>query len=752
MPGDPVKLGPFVGGMHNSSGNGEFIADDELFDLTNLEVDYDGSLANRPQINLYSITGFNTAGCSLLGTYLPNDGRRFLVVFSPVTNQVFLVDVATGAASGTATPTGLVSVCCIQFSNKLFVVATNASAVVGGYFDAPTVSTLSWTALSNMARGEAIVQYRDRLFIACGLGATTNTSRVSYSAVTDPTLWTGIDSGFMDVATGNGQKLVSLVRLGSDIVLFKEHSTHKLTYTSNVLKFEITEIDATIGVVGINSVVVYNNNTVYSLHDNAVYELYQYTYNKISIPINLVPDSDLDLYSKDQFGVTVHRDRLFVRYFKYLYVYSLKIKKWCQWVTDRKFSKIVVMPSLTVGLDTAYAATASQNKSTEVYSFQDTRKVDFSGNTTLSAITVPLSAQFSGTAASSVLTVPATPAVGDWIYVFHSHQNGNYGTVDVQPPVGWQEVLPYTLAGDTVVRGTEAKIWRKKWAVGETTYTWTLPRSVPFRQQLLVVRGSDSFTLGPVTAALDSVYRDKTIPAFTSTSKALVLSFWAVSQGAGGGNVGTTLIGSTKILDSPVAGTATGVYSTTGSTLLGTDGEFAGSSLASAGSITDCWVSAAIALLPRTGAIPTNSEVFQGKITTKTYDFDLPHSYKVLFWWGLSVATSGKFGAAINIPNAQRNFTYRQIYNLYGNWAAAQAANIKWSNNSDIVIPETVIPTLGGYARKFIKMLKKIRYRQIFWTLVFDIVTNNGVADASLRVYDLTAFMKKKETVVRETS
>jgi hypothetical protein len=69
-----------------------------------------------------------------------------------------------------------------------------------------------------------------------------------------------------------------------------------------------------------------------------------------------------------------------------------------------------------------------------------------------------------------------------------------------------------------------------------------------------------------------------------------------------------------------------------------------------------------------------------------------------------------------------------------------------------VSIPSTVLPTLGRYARKFIKLFKKVRFRQVYFTVVFDVITNGGIADASLRIYDLTVLIKQKETVVKETS
>jgi hypothetical protein len=530
VPGEATKLGPFKGGLHNSSGSGEFINDDELYELTNMEVDTDGSLVNRPQINLFNTVGItDMANWSFIGTYLPSDGRKFIVAYHPTIHRVSLIDTTTGQIAAGGFHDGTDAVCCIQYNNRLFVVATNQSAGGGGFFDAPTPASITWTAVATMPRGEAVAVYRDRIFIACGIGTTTaNSSRLSYSAVADGTTW-GVDGSFVDVVPGNGQKLVSVVRLGNDLILFKEHSTHKYTFSSDVRKFELNEVDATIGVPAINCVVVYNNNTIYNLHDNAVYELFQMTYTRISTSINMEQNSDLDLFAKDQYGLTLHRDRLFIRYFKNLYVYSLRVKRWSTWVSTRKFSKVVVIPSATVGLDTAYTTTASQAKSTEAYYFQDIRRTDDVGQ---------------------------------------------------------------------------------------------------------------------------------------------------------GGLV----------------------------------------------------------------------ETFQGSITTKTYDFDTPQSFKVIFWWGIAVATSGKFNAALVIPNARKNMTYREAKTLYATWAAAATAKQAWASNTPITVLETILPTLGRYARKFIKLMKKVRFRQIYFTFVFDVIGNGGIADASLRVYDLTVLIKQKETVVKETS
>lgn len=528
--GVSTKLGPFTGGLHNSSGSGEYIGDDEVYELVNMEVDSDGSLVNRPQINDFVINpgSFSAVGISFIGTYLPSDGRKFVVANFPSSNVVALINTATGAANQWFSTTGLNSVCCIQYANKLYVVPDVTSTVPGGYFDVPTPTTATWTAVAAMPQGQAIAVYRERAWIACGLSATTNTSRFFFSSVADPGTWAGSD--FVDVVPGNGQKLVSLVRLGNDLVLFKEHSTHRFTYTTDPRKAELSEIDATIGCPSVNCVVVYNNNSIYTLHDNSVYELFQYTYTRISALVNMDQVTDGTMYAKDQYGLTLHRDRLFVRYYSKLYLYSLRVKRWCTWETTKNFSKVVVIPSASVGLDTAYAHSATSTNPGKGFYFQDDRKTLYSGP-------------------------------------------------------------------------------------------------------------------GDVT-----------------------------------------------------------------------------------------------------------NEIFTARIKTRTYDFDIPENYKVMFWWGVAIATSGNFTASSTLPNANPSMSWAQAQATYGSWAAAIAAGVTWAANTNVVTNTVTAPTLGKYARKFVKLPKKMRFRQIYYTLVCDVITNGGIADATLRIYDLTVHVKQKQSVVKGTS
>lgn len=523
MPGEPVKLGPYIGGLHNASGSGEFIENQELFELTNLEVDTDGSLANRPAIRVLPLSIGTSNNMRMLGTYLPTNGDKY-IVFMTAAGVVRLANPSTGAVH--ATTASCFSLSVVQYNNRLWVVPQPGTGSTGGYFESTTPGTLTWTAVAAIPAGSAGAIYKDRLFITAGTDSSTNSSRLFYSAPLDPTVWTG-EGGFVDIEPGNGEKLVSLVILNNDIILFKQHSTFRYGYSRLPAQAEVSKISSTIGTPAVHCTVTYDNNNVYVMHDNSVYELYNYTFTRISTNIAMTQVLDATLFATDIYGLTLYRDRLFVRYYSHLYVYSLKTGSWSKWTSPRKFSRLFSIPSADVGLDTAFASSSSTSDNGKVYFLQDDRI--------------------------------------------------------------------------TGVGGT--------------------------------------------------------------------------------GNAG---------------------------------------------------------------------ESFECKIVTKTYDYDIPYAFKVMFWWGLSIATTGITHVGVNVPNAGRNPTWDEWKAAY-TWDSINAAGISWSSNDKVIYQKSIPSALGGYARKFLKLPKKLRFRQAYFTVATEAKANT-IGDASVRIFDITTFMLERETVVKETS
>jgi len=520
MPGTPVKLGPFEGGLHNSGGSGDFIEDTELFVLDNLEVDLDKTLANRPAVQEYNSFMGGVLTHRIVGVYIPEGGTDKYLCVSWGGNTR-LMNAADGTAYGAAAAS-VASICAVQYNNRMWVIPAPGSGS-GGYFD----NTGAWTAVAAIPKGEAVAIYQDRMFIAAGITSTSNSSRLYWSEILDPTTWSGPGGGSKDVEPGNGEKLTNLVVLNQDLVLFKEHSTFRFGYSRNITSAETTKINSNIGNPGPLCAAVYNNNSIYVLHDNSVYELYNFTYTKMSQRVTMNQVVDPDQRASSVFGLTLFRDRIFVRYYANMYVYNLRTATWSTWTTARPFAWVFTVPSLSGTLDTAFAAPSINTAPSQgrIYFFRDDRK-----------------------------------------------------------------------------------------------------------------------------------------------------------EGVGG----------------------TGV----------------------------------------------NNESFVCSLVSKTYDFDVPQSYKALFHWGVAMATNGNTTGTVSVPSTKVNPTWDSVSTR--TWTDALA--FPWDDNTQVMAQDVIPPERGPWARKYLKIATgKRRFRQIFFSLSTDALASTA-GDAAVRIYDMTSFMLERETVFKRTS
>ena len=374
MSGEPTQLGPFKKGLNNAAGVGEYIEDDELFNIVNLEVDIDGSLANRPAIKKLPLTGIS-GELTVIGTYRDVGGRNFLCVRNAT--QMAMFDASTGGISSTLV--SIQSVCAIQWLDKLWVIPTNGS---GGSW---SFSGTSWTWLEIPAIpiGESVTIYKQRMIVVTGVSSPVNASRLWISNQDNPALWNWTANPWVDVEPGNGEKLACVIGMANDVLLFKEHSTYRFGWSNTPEQFELSKISNTIGVPNFACAATYDNNNIYLMHGDMIYELFNYSFTDISSKVKLSQITDFTLRATETYGLTIFRDRLFIRYYSDLYVYNIKTQAWARWISDRKFSRLYVIPSSSVGLDFAFSHPANSGAGAAVYFFQDDRVsgVGDTGNT-----------------------------------------------------------------------------------------------------------------------------------------------------------------------------------------------------------------------------------------------------------------------------------------------------------------------------------------------------------------------------------
>lgn len=357
-----VKLGPFTGGM-NTASDPTTVADSELVDCANFELDLDGSLIQRPAIKAVGNSG-NFNYLTAIGSY---SGTPMMFFSGPA--GLYRWDGATL----TLILANLVSKVALTYRNLVYVVATPGSAVNGGYYN-PATDT--WTTQPSMPRGEAAIFSKSRMFIVPGISASSNTSRLQFTDPITADAFTWTATNIIDVSPGDGQRLIDLVVYNDNLMLFKDDSTYVLAYDLQIADAVLRMVNPNIGVTSRYCVRTYENS-VFVLHEGRVYEIVNYDFNLLNVKVPFVYDSSSPGIRYENMFLCIVGDRLIVRYFNLIYVYGLKTKTWSRWESQssllHNFGPFFPYPvdSSTAGTLPSYYAGSSISTVGRVYRVAD---------------------------------------------------------------------------------------------------------------------------------------------------------------------------------------------------------------------------------------------------------------------------------------------------------------------------------------------------------------------------------------------
>lgn len=330
MPGDPIRLGPFVGGINQLS-DPTALQDNELVDAVNLELDLDGSYISRPAFFDRAAPSSGT-NLRFLGYYITAAHTRLIAANS---SGVWSFEGGVWTiVTGTST---VVAAAMVQYDDKAYIIADVTSAGSGGFID----DTLTYTVQAAIKKGGSAVVHKERLFVVPGPNQTgSNSTLLQGSAPAD--FLTYPVSIFIN--KGDGQKLIDIQVYNDNLLLFKEDSTYVLAYDASPTDAITRKVNSTIGVAATNCVVAYENQ-LYVLHRNNVYEVVNYDFSKINSKVPFVFDSTKPGPWSTSTFLTLLGDRLLVKYFNRFYVFGLKAKVWTRWdIGTRYIGPAVAMP------------------------------------------------------------------------------------------------------------------------------------------------------------------------------------------------------------------------------------------------------------------------------------------------------------------------------------------------------------------------------------------------------------------------
>lgn len=686
MPGSPVKIGPFVGGLNNVSLAGES-KDNEVVELVNFELSLDTSLVSRPPIEVVPTTASILANqWDVLGIYRITASDWFVIVNQPTGATTYNINAYplgnfSSAPTLIKTTTGL--------NNK---VVSYAQYNDWCYFNVMTGATdtgFRWKAgsavgaIAAMPRGKVMVSWKDRLWVT-GSAQASDGNYVWFSTVDatgpKPDTW-NVSVDFFNADPGFGGLNTAMLPLISSMLIFKEDAAYRFSFPAAPKNGDLTKVSGSIGAAGSTSVVGFESYA-FVYDQGRVYELINNKFTQINLNVNFNADSDAADATAPGVDMSVVNRRLLVRYFNTLYSYSVDTRTWSQWKTNGGTPGLFMeLPADSASAlpSTFIAASRGTTQLPGINKIHDSAFTDAATNAKRL-----LNANLVGTATilNSIVTITKT---GAGFPEFFLSSDGVLSDYDI--PVSPYQRFTFTAVVSSSDSGTN---------------------KFELHYNFLLRSGSVSTTTVNILAADVPALSDE----ITVPNDALLMNL------------------SIKIAAASPVGTVITL----------TNPNIIRSNVASAVSVLR---------LVDQYQNTTAMEYIECYVKTKAYDYQANSVFKRLFLWGLDVKTSRPIEMqAIPLGRKQsvtwddlESYTWDQLE--AGTWDNP----LSWLGVSNTVIDMTdQISDVSENGRFFVKALKSLRFRQIQYAAKLTTLGNSDTGPAKL--FSLTTYTKASQMVV----
>jgi len=701
-----ILIGPFSRGV-NTYDDPTALHDKECAEALNFDPGLDGSLRSRPPFTdtgkPLPVSGIGNP--QMLGYFYDTDGSPYLLASDG--------DSSTWAyyqGSWTLVTSALSATDMTQFDGKAWLVSPVGEADPGGYW----TPSGGFVADADMPRGASITSYKSRLWIAQGIGGD-NPTRIYYSKVIgQPDFWK--TPAFLDVGSGDGQNVVKILAYYDTMLVFRTKSIWSFQYSQDPASATQGVIVPGVGLQSRHALVTYENYLYFMYDENA----YRFVNNRAEQINTKVPFRTLNPGSTDNpFTVSLFNNRVLYSYYEMIYVYSLRTQTWTTWRSDT-WGPIgqLMMPFTDDQTGVAYAlpsasvtprATIARNRSWNPSFKKDLRNWSASsGAKDLTRVTdIPGSAH----CASFVMT-----ATGGQIRQDNMAIN-----------VGEKAYISMRLR---LASGTATGAVRMHFVTG----------------------GTEGLSDGDISSPYDSA------PVSLSSSEWTEVTFETPIAAEPGVNfirvyprIENATVDQVVYLDDVIWDTKP----------LEIEGYFDGDTVSADPDISYGWDNEdgnspsrkftfrGISLLKIEDRVSDASEDMLCVLVTKNYNFDVPGSFKVLFWWGIDAIFKTNIRGQV-IPG---------VYNLSSTWGKLLAEGASWGRllsgtwtHPYLSDPSVVsdVSTGPGPSRKFVKFFKKLRFRQLQFRITFQ--TDGSSSTAPVQIFTLSTYMTEKQTVSKTVS
>lgn len=721
MPGGkPLRLGPFIGGL-NTGSDPTAIADAELVTCQNLELDIDGSLVSRPPfVELEGSPIWTERGVALCEGIFA--GVHYLIVSN--INGVF----AYANGTWTTITTTFKASCAVQYADKIYLVPHPSAANPGGKWD----PVGGFTAVAAIPKAGSLAVHKERLYIVPGEDATTNVTRLQFTDPGNFDVWPG--SNFIDIGQGDGTYLLDVTVYQDNLLLFKNQTTYVLAYDVRPTDAVVRKISSTIGVTSMNCVANFENQ-VYSLHNGRVYEIVNYDFHPINLKVPFVLDQGSPTpFASENLFLGILGDRLVVRYYSKVYVYGFNTRTWSEWLSARSVLNYFG-PIVTINADAGdlYFAGSSLTANRSLIQLFDT--VDAVHKEQVLNPTYTITDAFSRTVSntwSNADTGQSWTASGGAASDYNvaagvgtiTHTNRNVlreqelNTTQDNFEIYYETSIPVVATGDLII--SDARV---RFVDSLNHYiiriNWGLAGNIAI-QLVKVVAGAGTLLQSNPPSTVNYAAGDKHSVRARFNGTSLKVKCWKSSaQEPNGWTLDTT---DATFTTGKIRLTS---FLTTGNT--------------NALDIVNSFDNLLIG--PLTGQVEDITCVAR----TKNFDMAVSNQFKRLWWWGADVATNRDISGTATPIVISFDTTWSSLsstpWNQLNTWA------------QPLTVPTgvtTVVMTGAGTARRFVKFLKALRYRQINFSNTLK--TQGSTADGPAKLFTMMIITETKEGVSKAIS
>jgi hypothetical protein len=346
MPGEPITLGPFTGGVTTRVSDPSALQETDLVKAENFIYDIYGSLVTRPPIGIAGSQPNNPNNeeikvvlSGFFSTAPEPEVIPFIIVAMRGSTQARVGDGAwTQIAAGrydVAVQGSKGNEQVVWFAGGHSAATDDVSGpsdMTGGWWN-PDQSSIQ--TVSGIPGCNSMVWYKERVFFF-NTGNDEQASRVQFSDITPVDSSDFPSSGELFININDGQSIQDAVVFLDNIFVFKYNSTYIVTYDTSIDRVQIKPVSDVVGAKKRHVIQIYAD-TMFVFDNRFVWRFTGSQFTPLSQKIIVGDSSGSDVEPT----LSQWADCLLLRYGTTIYVYNFYTDAWTTWKTNRTFNWLV---------------------------------------------------------------------------------------------------------------------------------------------------------------------------------------------------------------------------------------------------------------------------------------------------------------------------------------------------------------------------------------------------------------------------